>query len=348
MRYIGLIVVFILLVQPSIGRGQEEEEVYHERLEYDTETGQWVEIAPPIPGTDGGDLALARFMLARGEYEKARKAFKLWFKMYPDSALRPQGLFYSAQTEVSAEETRPKSGDLMQAYQWLEELLEGWPGTELADRALRKELIIAEMFLFKDRKQRRWGGILWLSATEEALDILNRIVDLWAPGKPIAEQALRRQADYHYLNGEFEEAELAFSRLMREFPRGKYHKIAMLRSGQSALARFPGVQFDEADLLEAEVYLNDFHETYPQEAAEYRVPQMLSRISESRAEKEYSIGRYYERTRAIDAAAYYYRWVVSQYPATTWAAEAQNRLVALGAVEPAADEADKQAAAITP
>ena len=97
MRCIGLIVVFIVLAQPSVGIGQEEAEVYHERLEYDAATGKWIEIAPPIPGTDGGDLAIARFMLARGEYKKARKAFKLWFKMYPDSALRPQGLFYSAQ-----------------------------------------------------------------------------------------------------------------------------------------------------------------------------------------------------------------------------------------------------------
>ena len=348
MRCIGLIVVFIVLAQPSVVIGQEEGEVYHERLEYDAATGQWIEIAPPIPGTDGGDLALARFMLARGEYKKARKAFKLWFKMYPDSSLRPQGLFYSAQTEVLAEESRRKGGDLIGAYEWLEELLEGWPGTELADRALRKELIIAEMLLFKHRKQKLWRGMLWLSATEEALDILNRIIDLWAPGKPVAEQALRRKADYHYINGEFEEAELAFSRLMRDFPRGKYHKIAMLRSGQSALARFPGVRFDEADLLEAEVYLKDFHERYPQEAAEYRVPQMLSRISESRAQKEYTIGQYYERTRAIDAAVYYYRWIVSQYPATTWAAEAQNRLVALGAAELAAAEAGVQAAAFTP
>ena len=224
----------------------------------------------------------------------------------------------------------------------------GFDGAKMREIASRAGVTLGLLQYYFGGKQKLWRGMLWLSATEEALDILNRIIDLWAPGKPIAEQALRRKADYHYINGEFEEAEMAFSRLMRDFPRGKYHKIAMLRSGQSALARFPGVRFDEADLLEAEVYLNDFHDRYPQEAAEYRVPQMLSRITESRAQKEYTIGQYYERTRAIDAAVYYYRWIVSQYPATTWAAEAQNRLVALGAVEPDATEAGAQAAAYTP
>ena len=321
------------LALPSIGFAQDEE-TYHERLEYDAASGQWIETAPPIPGTEAGDIALARSLLARGEYKAARKAFKKWFKTYPDSPHRPEALFYAAETEVSADDVKPRRGHLIRAYEWLEELLEGWPGTPLADRAVRKEMIIAEMLLFKDRKQRVWGGMLWLSGEEEALEMLNRIIDFWAPDSRLAEQALRLMADYHFQHGEFDEAEMTYARLMREYPRGKYHKIAMLRSGRSALARFHGVEFDEADLLEAEVYLSDFQKTYSQEAAEYGVPQMLGRITESRAHKEYTIARYYERTRKIDAAVYYYRWIAQQHPETTWAAEAENRLVALGAGEP--------------
>lgn len=321
------------LAMPVSASGQEQE-TYHERLEFDVESGGWVEIAPPVPGTDGGDLSISRSLLARGKYKKARKAFKNWYKSYPDSPLWKEALFYAAETEILAEDARPRRGDLIQAYTWLEELLEAWPGTELADRAMRKELIIAEMLLNKGHKQRLWGGILWLSATEEALDMLNRIVDLWAAGKPIAEHALRIKADYHFEHGEYEEAEIAYARLMRDFPRGKYHKIALLKSGQSAFARFPGVEFDDADLLESEVYFRDYLKRYPREAAAHDVPQMLDRITESLAEKEYSIGRFYERTRAIDAAVYYYRWLVDHYPDTTWAAEAESRLVALGAEEP--------------
>jgi outer membrane protein assembly factor BamD (BamD/ComL family) len=173
-----------------------------------------------------------------------------------------------------------------------------------------------------------------MSGKEEALQMLDRIIDDWARDTPVAEQALRLKGDYHYLNGEFDEAELAYARLARDFPRGRYHKLAMLRSGQSAFARFPGIEFDSADLLEAEVYLTDFQERYPQDAGEYGVPQQLNRIRETRAQKEYTIGRYYEKTRAVDAAAFYYDLVVQTWPETTWAAEARSRLVALGALEP--------------
>ncbi len=312
----------------------QEREQYSERLEFDAQTGEWIERPPPIPGTDAGDLALARTLLARGEYKLARKAFEKWFETYPDSTLWPEAQFYAAETEIAAEEAEPKSGDLMQAYEWLESLLEGWRGHALSDRAIRREIIIAEMLLFKNRKQRVFKGLLWLSGEEEALQMLDRVVDFWVPATPTAEHALRLKADYHFLNGEFEEAELAYARLMREFPRGKHHKLAMLRSGRSALARFPGVHFDEADLLEAEVYFKDFERQYPQDAAADQVPQVLDSITEKRAEKEFTVGRFYERIDELDAAAYYYRWVVEHYPQTTWSQSARERLVAIGAGEP--------------
>jgi len=323
----------LLAALAAPGFAQDKDETYYERLEYDPDSGEWKEIPPPIPGTEAGDLALARSLLARGEYDAARAAFKDWFKKYPNSTLYNEALFYAAETEVSAEDADDKNGDLIQAYEWLEELLEASRGTDLADRAIRKELIIAEMLLFKDRKVRKLKGTIWLSGEDEALDMLNRVADMWAPDTPLAEQALRIKADYHFLTGEYEEAETNYARLMRDFPRGRYHKVAMLRSGQSALARFPGVEYDEADLLEAEVYFRDFQREYPQEAAEYQIPQTLDRLTESLAQKEYTVGRFYERVKKIDAAAFYYRYVARAFPHTTWAAEAEGRLVALGATD---------------
>lgn len=324
----------ILLNATSLFAAPGNQQTYQERLEYDASAGAWKEIAPPIPGTEEGDLALARSLLARTEYAEARKAFKAWFKTYPYSMHWPEALFYAAETEISAEDQKPKSGHLIQAYTWLEELLDGWPGTELADRAIRKELIIAELLLFKGRKQRVWKGTLWLSGADEAISMLDRIIDDRARDTPTAEQALRLKADYHYMAGDFEEAEAAYARITRDFPRGRYAKFSLLRAGESALARFPGVEFDDSDLLEAEVYLRDFQSRHPEEAGEAMVPQLLSRIDESRAEKDYRVAQYYERTKALEAAVFYYRLVDREWAATTWGAQAHQRLIDLGAIEP--------------
>lgn len=335
---LAVLISAVLLAPTSIFA--QINDTYRERLEYDVKTGEWVEIPAPVPGTAGGDLAIARALLAQGEFKDARDAFKDWFKAYPDSDFRRDALFYSAETEIMAEDADPKSGDLMQAYNWLEEILEAWPGSDLADRAVRREIIIAEMLLFKDRKQRVWKGTFWLGAEDEALAMLSKVADTWAIGTPVAEQALRLKADYHYQNGQFDEAELTYARLMRDFPRGRYRKISLLRSGQSALARFPGVEFDDADLLEAEVYLRDFQTQYPQESDAYRVPQTLTRIQDSLAEKDYHVAEFYERTSKLDAAAYYYRHIMESWPDSTWAAQSQERLAAIGGTMPAETDTD--------
>ncbi|MEK6642607.1 MAG: outer membrane protein assembly factor BamD [Planctomycetota bacterium] len=326
--------VVLSLAAQAFAGPPSEDETFRERLEFNATTGEWVALPPPIPGTEEGDLAIARAQLAKAEFKKARKSFGEWFKLYPESIHRPEALFYAAETEVSADDAATRGGDLIKAYDWLQELLQGWPGTELADRALRKELIIAEMILFKGRKQKVWKGTIWLSATDEAIMMLDRIIDDLARDTPVAEQALRLKADYHYQIGEFEEAEIAYSRLQRDFPRGRYHKIALLRSGESALGRFPGINFDEADLLEAEVYFQDFAQRFPQDSEPSAVPQKLARIKESRAEKDFTIGQYYERVKQYSSAIFYYRQVDTNYPATTWAMQARARLIELGAMEP--------------
>jgi outer membrane protein assembly factor BamD (BamD/ComL family) len=344
----ALITSLLLLAAIGPVEPPAEQETYLERLEYDPAGEGWKEIAPPIPGTEEGDLALARSLLARQDFAKARKEFAQWLKLYPQSPRRGEALFYAAETEILAVDEKPRGGDLIQAHEWLSEVIDAWHGTELADRAIRKEIILAEMMLFKNRTQKVWRGMMWLPAKEEALQILDRVIDDWARDTPVAEHALRLKADYHYLTGEFEEAELAYSRLTREFPRGRYYKVALLRSGESAYARFPGVEFDVADLLEAEVYLNDFQQRFPEDAAEHRVPQLLSRISESRAQKDYTVAQYYERTDHLEAATHYYRFVVNTYPATTWAALARNRLIDIGAEPPPAEFVPDDAATNQP
>ena len=72
---------------------------YPERLTFDPQTGEWVQIASPVPGTEDGDLELARSMLARGKAKKASKQLKKWLEMYPDSPRYPEGLFYLADAD---------------------------------------------------------------------------------------------------------------------------------------------------------------------------------------------------------------------------------------------------------
>jgi tetratricopeptide (TPR) repeat protein len=318
---------------PAVAEKEGSPERFAERLTYDPKTGEWLELAPPEPGTEDGDLELARASLARADGRKAltraRDLLKQWLKTYYDSKRYSEGLFYYADSEFQL-------GNLMKSYQTYERLLDEQKGSELAQRALRNEIVIAEVFL-SGRWRKVWGGLIRLPAQEEALDILERIATNRAPGTAMAEQCLKIKADYHYAKGEFNDAEQGYARLAREFPRSRYTRLALLRSAQASYASYHGVKFDDAALVEAEERFEQFRKKFPRAAEDESVPLLLEQIRNNRAHKEFTVGRFYEKTKHPRSAAYYYRSVMQYWPDTTWATLAQGRLEGLGGTERSSD-----------
>jgi len=321
----------------AVAAKKPSQERYAERLTYDPKTGEWLELAPPEPGTPDGDLELARATLARAEGQRdlrrARKLLQKWVQTYYDSPRYGEGLFYYADAEFQL-------GNLMKAYEMYERLLDDYGGTELAQRALRNELVIGEVFL-SGRWRKVWRGVLRFPAYDEALDILERIATSRAPDTPIAEAAIKLKADYYYGKGEFSDAEMEYARLASEFPRSRYVRLALLRSAQSAFASFHGVKFDDGALIEAEERFEQFRKKYPRAAEEENVPLLLEQIRNSRAHKEYTIGQFYERTKHPRAAAFYYRNVMNYWPDTTWATLAEGRVGRLGYDEERASDVEE-------
>ena len=128
------------------------------------------------------------------------------------------------------------------AYQRYEQLLDMYAGSELIDRALRRELAIAGEYLAGKKRRPAGDGDptsqgrgVWTYWTTSAISR--------APGTALAEQALKMRADYFYNRGEFFDAEQEYARLAREYPTGAYAAVALLRSAQSAMASFSGVKF---------------------------------------------------------------------------------------------------------
>jgi len=288
---------------------------YPERLTFDPQTGEWVQVASPVPGTEDGDLELARAMLARGKAEKASKQLKKWLEMYPDSPRYPEGLFYLADADF-------QRGNYYKAYERYEELMDSYAGSDLVERALRREMAIAAKFLAGTR--RKVLGVRMLPAAEEGLDILDNIAVHRAAGTSLAAEALEMRADYFYQQGEFADAEREYARLAREFPSGAEAPVAMLRSAQSAMASFAGVEFDDAPLIEAEIRFQEVLRRFPKLAEQEQVPQILEQIRDTRAEKEYRVARWYEKTNRYRAAGFYYQSVARYWPDTHWAGLAQE------------------------
>jgi outer membrane protein assembly factor BamD (BamD/ComL family) len=297
---------------------------YPERQVYDPTTGMWTAAPSPVPGTEEGDLQLAMIDLTENRPKQAKDRLKKWLKRYPASQQRPEAMVALGDAELAL-------GNRMQAYKQYEKALDQYPGLEGEERILRHEFAIGVAFLAGAKQ--KVLGIFRFPAYEEGLDILDKVVQR-APGAALAEDAIKAKADYYFRNGEFGLAETEYARLAQEFPRGRYPRLALLMSAQSALARFPGIAYDDSALWEARERFLSFRDRYPQFAEQENVAVLLRRIDETLADKHLMVGRWYGKQNHPGPAEIYYREVVSRWPDTNAAVQARSRLSALAAAGP--------------
>ena len=296
-----------------------------ERLTFDPQQNRWVQTADPVPGTEDGDLDIARQWLALEDFKTARKAIKQWIKTYgPESPRYPEALYLQGTIYLEL-------GDYRAADDTYQALLNDFPGSPYAAEALSARFRIAEQYLAGKRRKAMWG-LFRVKDREGGLKIMDDVLVNYTD-TPLAEKAQLTKANYYYDRGEFELAEDEYARFAQDYPRSRYQPKALLWSAYAALASFPGILFDDISLIEATERFGQFMESYPDQAVQLDVPVLLDQIASTRADKTYAIARFYERTAQPKAARYYYRATISRWPNTAAAAEARARLMALGEIE---------------
>lgn len=301
-----------------------------ERLIFDEEQGRWIRVVDPVPGTEDGDLDIARQWIAREDYQTGLRILARWLKTYgPEAPRYPEALYLEARCHLGLNDYRA-------AHRSFQRLLNEYPGSPFAEQSLSGAFRVAEQYL-AGKRRKAWGGLLRLRDRDKGVEIMDDILINYAD-TPLAELAQKAKADFYYERGEFEMAEEEYAIFAREFPRSRYHPYALMQSAQAAWANFPGVQFDDRSLIEAEERFRQFRTLYPDQAVQLDVPVMLDQIAASRAEKTYEIGWFYDRTGEKNAARFYYRATINRWPDTPAAAQARARLAAIGAPPPPEDD----------
>lgn len=293
-----------------------------EHLTFDEKTGQWIQVADPVPGTEDGDLDIARQWLARGEYKTACKITKDWIEQYGKDAPRyPEALYLKGTAYL-------QRGLYRQAHKAYQELLNDFPGSEHAEPALSREFQVAEQYMAGKRK-RIWGGLLWFRDREGGIEIMDDLIANYAD-TPLAEMAQMAKAEYYFARGELDLAESEYAAFARDFPRSRWRARALLLSARCAQGRFPGIKFDEAPLVEAEERYRQYRAEYPGAAERDGVDTAMEQIAATRADKTLDIAKFYQKTEKFQAAKFYYREIIIRWPKTPAALEARNRLAAIG------------------
>lgn len=284
--------------------------------EYVWTGGEWTAAAEPGEDSPAGQIALVRTHLDKGDYGDAVEVAERFLERYPDHDACEEAMMLAGQAEMDR-------GRYMKAYEWFDRQLTRFPGGPFAGRALHRQYEIADAFL-KGRK-RTVLGFIRIPARSDGLRILERIISS-APGSELAEEALLRMGNYHEARQEYDKAIDAYDRYVEMFPRGESAAYAMLQAARCRYAMYRGPSFDDTPLLEARLRFRHFQERFPQAAEENNTADVLRRIDEQRAEKDFHTARFYERTGRDTAAESYYRRVRQEYANTEYAAKAARAL----------------------
>jgi hypothetical protein len=264
-------------------------------------------------------------LIKDAQFRQAKSAIKRFIKEYGETdALYPAVMIAKAEMLIGR-------GDHYKAHETLQAFLNEFSGTALTTEALRLEFVIAETYLAG--KKRKFWGLPLFSGEDTAFKILDELSVDHAESE-VAELAIKTKADYLFARGEHSLAELEYSRLLRAYPRSQYRQFCLKRSAEAALAGFYGVDYDETALIEAEERYREYRGAYPLAADQENVDLILDGIRERRAEKEFSIGQYYERTDHPRAAILHYQLALDRWGDTLAAEKAKSRLNLLRAPAP--------------
>jgi outer membrane protein assembly factor BamD (BamD/ComL family) len=314
-----LVVVSLVLTAATAATAQQART---RKLTYDAQRKDWVELPPPPAGTPEGDLRCIRVQIKEGKHRRALSAIKRFVKTYGRADPQyPATLLAKAEALIGRRE-------YYKAYGVVQEFMDAFGGMALTSDALRLKFVIAETYL-TGLKRKIWGVRL-LSGVDLAFRILDEIaVD--HPDSRWAVYAVKTKADYLFHTGDHALAELEYARLLKDYPRSRYVQPSMRRSADAALASFRGIEYDEAALIEADERYRDYLSYYPLTHDTDDIALVLDGIQEQRAEKDFSIGQYYQRTDHLSSAIFYYRSILESWPETIAATKAGERLDLLGA-----------------
>ncbi len=194
--------------------------------------------------------------------------------------------------------------------------------SSLYREAALKQYEIADSYL-RNRSD-RWL-FFPLRRYDEAVEMLFRVQQR-LPGSPLAEQAVKRTADFYFARGDYDFAEDAYGVFIDRFPRSPSTPVVRLKQAYSNLLQFNGPRYDPTPLIDAATQLRQFAAEYPDLAREQQIPDKLAWIDQQLAQKLVIEADYFRRTGEPNASQLLLAEVARDYPDTPQAAQARRRL----------------------
>jgi TolA-binding protein len=283
----------------------------------------------------GPNEGIARALYQEGQdlykqekYAEAAKKFASAADRWPDSPLEEDSLFWLGESHFFADHY-PKAND---AYG---QLLKKYDYTRHLDRVIVHLFAIGRYWEQLAASDPYWQPpINFTDSSRPLFDTFGygvkayETIRLHDPTGPLADDSIMATANAYFVRGRFEEAAYHYDLIRKEYPKSEFQIKAHLLGMKSNIKMYQGSMYEGKPLKDAGEIAEQALVQFGRELGDERklVIDTKNRVTEDLAMRDWSIGQYYDKKAYYGAARYYYQAILDEYPRTTVARMAEQRL----------------------
>lgn len=285
----------------------------------------------------GPDETLARQLFDEGselyrekKYAEAADKFSWAAFRWPDSPLEEDALFYQGESLFFADKYSAAS-DVF------ERLMKKYENSRYLDRVVRRQFNIGRYW-----EQAALASGAW-PIVPNVFDRTRPVFDTWGnaikayesvrmndPTGPLADDAIMAAGNAYFVQNRYEDAAYQYDLLRKEYPRSEHQYDAHRLGMKAKQLMYQGPMYDGAALNQAgdiaDATLRQFRGELGEERD--RLIEEKARIVDQQAEREWTMGQFYEKKGYYGAARFYYTGLArdARFARTSYARMAGERL----------------------
>jgi len=269
-------------------------------------------------------LAKGNELFAAKQYDEARRHFDGIREYHLDAEEAEEALLRLAQCDHRLD-------DGGEAFQKFQKLVDDYPNTRFAPEIAESQYALGVDFL--DGKMP--GFLFFGTPREKGIEILEHM-QIHFRHHPLADDALMKVALFQIGEKDHAEAVETLRRLLSDYPRSNHTLRARYELGHALMVQSRGAVYDQRLLYEARGAYNDFVLTAEEAGQAERYAKQIKAARERMAfatarmaERQYEIGRFFERRGEPNSAIHHYELCIRDYKETEWARRSRQRVSAL-------------------
>jgi outer membrane protein assembly factor BamD (BamD/ComL family) len=273
-------------------------------------------------------LAEADALFREGKYREAIPKYKVAIDRWPDSVIEEDALWQLAEGYFFTDQY-PKAEDQY------DELVKKYANTKHLDRIAQRQFVIAQYWVALDQKQHLPVIVPnLLDRSRPLFDTRGRALKAYDhvrindPRGPLADDSIMAQANAHFLDRQWLDADYFYGLLRSEYPDSDFLLQAHLLGLQSKLRAYQGPGYEGGILEEAEILADQVLVQFPDQLGreeEERVQQTRGEIAAQQALRHWNRAEFYAKGKHYSSARIYYALIARDYPKTMLAQQAREK-----------------------